>query len=469
MLAGLFFGLALLSGGLGALLVPPGEPPDEPAHIARADSLVHGEVIGRRGPDRIIAGRTVADAGVLANGGLFWSMPAFPPGLRPEARSVTQAEAADLRQRPWSRRPSYISSVNTGTYPPLFYIPAAIGIRVAQAEGWTPWRAIRLARLCDLLAYAATGAAALLLARRAHPLLLAALLLPMSLYLAGSVNQDGVLIAVAVLAAALLTRAGAAPAWAAALTLAPVIAAKPVYLPLAGLLLLAGAGWRARIGAAVLAGLPGMAWFLVARRLAAVPFPLPAPYPSGPLWPGPPTSFIVTDPALQAQVVLHQPLTILGLIGHAMLAEPAARLGEMVGVLGKLDLLLPDLLYPLWYVALAVALASVLVNTAAMPDWGRVPRVAYGSLWGAACIAAAVFAIYFSQYLAWSPVGADGIAGVQGRYFIPLLPFLAFALPQVPTHWGDAARAAACVPVAVAASIGAVIIPVQTVATYYWK
>ena len=72
------FVLALVSAGLSAMLVPPGEAPDEPAHISRADSVVHLQVIGRRGPDVTVAGVALPDAGVLSNLGLHRSLPYFP-------------------------------------------------------------------------------------------------------------------------------------------------------------------------------------------------------------------------------------------------------------------------------------------------------------------------------------------------------------------------------------------------------
>ena len=37
--------------------------------------------------------------------------------------------------------------------------------------------------------------------------------------------------------------------------------------------------------------------------------------------------------------------------------------------------------------------------------------------------------IFLSLYVTWTPVGMDRIDGVQGRYFIPLLPMLLFVLP----------------------------------------
>ena len=247
--------------------------------------------------------------------------------------------------------------------------------------------------------------------------------------------------------------------------LALVIAAKPVYLPLAGLVLLVPARWRIRLGAAGLAGLPGIGWFLLARRVAAVPFPVPTPYASGPLWPGPAASFVVTDPAMQAQVLLHQPSLLLSLPTEAILFHGAGRIREMIGILGKLDLLLPTPLYAVWMLAVVAAILAAAAGgpamAAAMPRWGRP--------WAGVCLLASVFAVYLSQYLAWTQVGADEIAGVQGRYFVPLLPFLALALPCTNVGRGGALEQWAIGTVLAAAAMAAIVVPVLTAMTYWLR
>lgn len=43
------------------------------------------------------------------------------------------------------------------------------------------------------------------------------------------------------------------------------------------------------------------------------------------------------------------------------------------------------------------------------------------------------FAFFLFDYLTWTPVGEDWIAGVQGRYFIPLAPMILGALSILPT------------------------------------
>lgn len=454
--------LALVSAGLGALLTPLGEVPDEAAHVSRADSVVHLQLIGRRGPDVEVRGVMVRDAGVMMDAALHRALPYFPAGLPPDMRGLTRAGAAGLQAQVWDRRPVYVSAINTASYPPVFYLPAAAGLRLAQVSGAGPWQAMHVARLCNAAAYALAGAAALLLAWRAHALLAATLLLPMSLYLAGSLNQDGGVIAAAALAAALLTRPGRSATWAGATVLALVVVAKPVYVPLAGLLLLAPVGWYARAGAAALAGVPGVVWFLAARRVAGVPFPVAESYAAGPLWPGPPATFAVTDPALQMQVLLHQPALLLRIPLEAILHHGAGRLRELVGVLGRLDLFLPLALYVVWGVALVAATLAAILGSGRMSE----PRWRWGWLWAGACVVASVFAVYLSQYLVWTQVGAEEVAGVQGRYFIPLLPFIVFALPWARLRGGRRFGAVACGLVLAVAALGAVVVPVLTAQTY---
>jgi hypothetical protein len=70
--------------------------------------------------------------------------------------------------------------------------------------------------------------------------------------------------------------------------------------------------------------------------------------------------------------------------------------------------------------------------------------------------------VFTMAYLGWNPVGAETIAGVQGRYFIPALPLLLLALPaagvRVPTEsqaWGTIAVAALSLSLAVHSVWGA--------------
>ena len=282
-------------------------------------------------------------------------------------------------------------------------------------------------------------------------------------------QPDGVLIAAACLVAALLTRPEAGSRWAGVVALALLIAAKPVYVPLA---LLAGLaepwqrpGFAQRAAAVVLAAAPAAIWFAVAQHYAVVPFVRGEPYVAGPLWPGPAGQvFGTTDTREQLRVFLHDPALIVTLPLDS-LRHGFALLLSLVGILGTLDVLLPRWLYAVWFVALAAALAGALLgaerDTRSWPAWA--------SLLGLLSVAASVVAVFDGQYLSWTLVGASTIDGVQGRYGLPLLPMIGLALPYLRLPGGRALRTVLEAPAMLAAAAGLVVMPALLVMTYYLR
>jgi uncharacterized membrane protein len=83
----------------------------------------------------------------------------------------------------------------------------------------------------------------------------------------------------------------------------------------------------------------------------------------------------------------------------------------MVGRLGWMDVRIPSVLIAAEL--LVLLLATVCCSTAVQPVMRLMGALA--SLGGAA-------AIFISQYLVWTPVGSTALEGVQGRYFVPLIP-----------------------------------------------
>ncbi|MBV8915549.1 MAG: hypothetical protein JOZ05_21245, partial [Acetobacteraceae bacterium] len=77
-----------------ALIVPTAEVPDEVAHIVRANSLLHGVLIGHRVPVTDALGRPAQDAVVAANPALVAAGFAFPPG---SSKLLTRERLDQLR------------------------------------------------------------------------------------------------------------------------------------------------------------------------------------------------------------------------------------------------------------------------------------------------------------------------------------------------------------------------------------
>jgi Predicted membrane protein (DUF2142) len=278
-----------------AVTVPPGEVPDEPQHIFRAASILHGEIIGHRATSTF-NGSPVATSGVDADQGLVYA--AYGLHLWSADKKMTRAISDRLGSLRWKKNHDFIEVSNTAQYFPAFYIPAALGLGIARLVHVQPFDAILVGRFAASLCYVLIGYFALLIARRCRLLLFVTLMMPMSLSLAASFSMDNGLIAFSALASALLSRSegggkwGEACFWLAGLSLALVFVSKPPYLLFGVLMLLPmrghatiGRSVRARIGGFLLAVLPALAWSGIAVRHVMTPL-FRVDYHPGPLYPG---------------------------------------------------------------------------------------------------------------------------------------------------------------------------------------
>jgi uncharacterized membrane protein len=92
---------------------------------------------------------------------------------------------------------------------------------------------------------------------------------------------------------------------------------------------------------------------------------------------------------------------------------------QLIGVLGLFDVVLRIWVYPM----LTALLLASWVTPVDLPRGVR-RRLILAAVMTASAYIFAIFAIF---YLVWTPVRAEEIWGVQGRYFIPALPLLAIA------------------------------------------
>jgi hypothetical protein len=407
-----------------AWAVPTGAVPDEPTHVMRAASLLQGEIIGHRGA-AVNVETGARDAGVTGNTGLALAAIAGNGDRAPlPAGASRAARLAWVRGIPWQPQTSFVSSANTAAYSPVTYIPAALGLGAAILMGAKPHAAIVAARLSNALVFALIGALALWLAERGRLVLLVTLSLPMTVWLAGSCSQDGLVIAATVLAAALLMRKGRPAFWWGCAALAVLVLQKPPFLPLAILpLVLPGRGWGARFGGSALVALPGIAWSVAVAALVSVPLLPGPPYHPGPLWPGDPARLFRSAVAgAQVSVLLHHPIRVALLPVTVGWRELPSLWLQFMGVLGQLSIRLPRMLYTLWALAIAAGIAALATGPRARSvRWLTAPGAVVAMLGSAELI-------FLALYVTWTPVGMERIDGIQGRYFTPLLPILIFAV-----------------------------------------
>ena len=458
----LFLMLCIPTAIMFAVLNPPGQVPDEGAHSVRVMATASGKFAGRR---RVVPNSDLVQSGVIANPVLVFVSDG------PTLKKVDAAVVAARRGFGWDVKTQFVEIGTLAVYFPSFYVPAALGIRLAQAEGVIPIDAFVVARLASLLVFTALGVLTLQIARRGRALMFCALSVPMTLLLAGSLNQDSLLIGSAMLAAALMTAPTPRRRIAAAVLIACIGAAKPPYLPLAILLLLPLPGpglWRAmrpvlarRFGMGVVAVALPLLW--IAWMLTTVTTPAQwAPYPAGPLWPGTPGQiFHETDARVQLQVLLAEPSRFLTLPLFTILRD-FGPVTQAIGLLGWLNIFLPKWLYRVW-------IGAILLAAAADACRGSEPVRWLESTMLLAVAVLIVWAIYLSQYLTWSPIGLDHIEGPTGRYLLPVVPLVALAIPRLRAGGFPRIQAVLSAAPAIAVLCGLVVLPGLLVTSYYLR
>jgi hypothetical protein len=418
-LAWVFLLVSLITGLGIAWFTPMGEMPDEPAHVARASGLLTGQILAAHQPG-------TDGAGVFIPAGIGWvNAVELWPTLN--GRALPAPERARAESFGWAGAPSFFPTQMTQYFPAL-YIPATLGLAVGRDCGLSPLKSLYLGRIFALLSFCLLGFAALRVARYGQALIFAVLLLPMTLYLAASFNQDGQMLALFCLAAALLTheRPGPSLPWGVALVLLMLITcSKPPY----GVLMLAcllpfGAGFWRRALLVALCVLPPLAWLDITIHTSLVAWGRP-PYHPGPLWPGDRgVTFTTLHPADNMRVLLAHPAQILLLPARFLWFDWGDTWRAILGEFGWQCVKLEAWRYGGWVIALGAALGALMTT---------VPRERQlaGRLFALGLIIATFIATVLALYVTFTNAGMPMVLGINGRYFLPLPPFLLLAAPRL--------------------------------------
>jgi uncharacterized membrane protein len=182
---------------------------------------------------------------------------------------------------------------------------------------------------------------------------------------------------------------------------------------------------------------------------------------------------LYTNPLANLHILLAQPARFISLPERLLESSGQMLCVEMIGVLGLLDLIFPPRVYLAWSVALVVALLGLVLADRKDVDLKDVdlkdqatPNAPLQFVYVFLLLGLAVWAVAISLYRSWTPVGGTMIQGVQGRYFLVLLPFLALAVP----HWRNSLNISAIVPALPAIALGIYdlgYLPLKIVTFYY--
>jgi hypothetical protein len=405
-----FLALSLAFGAAFLALTPPLHAPDEGRHLMRAFAIAEGTLLADHRP---------GEAASLSVPRSLFEMKARIAPKRDPREEKPQDPAllrADLSEPlvPEDRVRIALPSL----YSPLPYAPQALGVLVGRALGAPPVAFVWLGRALNLAFYVGCVFVALRIAPAHGLAFLLLALTPMALFEAAALGADGAANALAFLFAAAVLRAASAerPQLRArelallALLGAALALTKQAYAPLAAAALAiprarfaSRRAWLVGVGgvtaaAALAAGL----WFAALRGLEL------------------PRLTYGSDPTAQLAWAAAHPLEAAAVPIRTAVLRARPWLITFVGVLGSLDVRLPSAVYALH--------PLVLLAAAAVDGGPRSPLRGRGRLVFLAAAAAAWLAVLLLAYVGWTRVGDTLVRHVQGRYFIPLAPFVAAAL-----------------------------------------
>jgi uncharacterized membrane protein len=294
-------------------------------------------------------------------------------------------------------------------YTPVPYAPQIAAALIGRLNRQLPIITFYLGRIFNALAYIGIIGFAIRITPMLKWLFAAAALVPMALYLAASWSPDAMTIAAAFFFTAALLRGARTSRDVALLATAGAFVGlcKPAYFLIALLALVIPAtrgAMRAIIIAATAVGV------VLAMWNAAHAFVVPA-------IPG-----VRADPPAQIDCLRRHPERFAEALRYEMRDHGAEYIEQAVGRLGLLDVFLPPAVK--WAELLLLVLCAWSTPIAPSPPV-RVAALLISLV--------TVTGIALSAYHGWTPPCATSIEGIQGRYFLPIVPlmFLTISAPLV--------------------------------------
>jgi uncharacterized membrane protein len=428
---------AIASAILGIALAgvaPPLRGPDETAHFLRAYGIGQGDLLasvydskGRKG--------IVLPVSFYRQFNLFESWQSINRGEGFSYRRVfEQYRAVEDGLIQTSSQTMFVPYGGSEGYSPAAYLPQAAAAVVARGVGLGFLETFYVMRLAGLLGMTAVITYAIALTPALKWPLVAIAMLPSALYGRAVINADAAALAYSLVLVAMFLRA---------IVGAPMVAtsARSVWMLLCVLskppnLVFVLLEW--------LSHSPGFLrrrfWYLAGATLPALVAAL--------LWTAVSSADVAAWRLVEltgANVEQFSPGWKLRFMMSNPLAFPRALLGmfaktdllefwrQVIGVLGLFDTVLRAWFYDLIGLLLVATFVSPLGN-------GRRAACALAALVTALAYCLAIFLIF---YLIWTPVYADQIWGVQGRYFVPVLPLLAAAMAAALNRGPDSRLTAA--------------------------
>ena len=406
-----FLATSLLFGAAFTVITPPFQVPDEPVHLFRAFTVSEGyalPALGHPSPPQRIPQSISAQATLFTN--------RLTSSKKDRVRPQELAQALDAPLDPDRR--VILSAGNTMGYSSLGYLPQAAGIGIGRVFSDSALMVLYAARLANVVVTSLLIWLAIVRARTSQWLLTLLALTPMALFMRASASPDPLTMAIAFLFLGLVIGVATAERTITKLDLAALLLTsflipltKPVYAPLALAILVVPPSRSRNRNLAVFLPIVVLSAAILGTGTAS-------------LWARNVLAGVAGKSSVhassQVDYAVHHPAETAVVIAQDYVTHLPRYLGHMIGRLGWLDtpLPLPILaLYALTLLFLAVA------DRDRQPDWRIWQRMIFfiaGTL--------TLMLVSAALYASWTPVGADHVEGIQGRYLLPLSPLLLLPL-----------------------------------------
>ena len=302
--------------------------------------------------------------------------------------------------------PSYQPAVHTT---PLAYVPQALGITLARVLGMGTLGLLYLGRLFNLMFFTGMGYLTMRRMPFGKEVVFGVGLLPMTLNLTSSMSYDVMILSMCAYFTAVCLDL--------ALVMAVMGPCKMVYGVIAGLCLLIPVkkfgGWGKWLAAAAAVLLAFVLAMLVVNLQTVA------------LYTGITDRYVIwaDEPGFSFAQLLHSPALVLKMCYNTLVWQGTELFtGVFGGALGNMD---PVLNTPF---AAVLALAVLLLMLALRKPGESLHMSGGQRVWIWCICLMCLGALMFSMLLAWTPVSATFIKGVQGRYLLPLLPVFMLSL-----------------------------------------
>ncbi|MDA8195778.1 MAG: DUF2142 domain-containing protein [Actinomycetota bacterium] len=412
----LFASLLLIIIGLCTILTPPFQVPDTPVHFMKAASLSYGGLVP------VISSK---QAGYPLPESISQFVVLFTKIPFHIAVKATYGEFSSALHLSWAAPKVFTAFTSASFDPPFLYLPDILGIWTGRLFGFSILTTYYLAELVSSVFCAVLLSFSFALSKTRARILIATLsFLPMSVSLFGSVSRDALLLPLTVLAFVLASRPmepTARPSWrnwitrlVPTLLILPVAMTKPpyVFLLLAiGLLSYAKNRRILNIVANLAPFLLGVVvtglWYVFSSSsLSTTMSDIPG-----------------ISPSRQLHLIFAQPFSFLITIVRTIRFERDFYFHSTIGTLGWLDTSLPNWTF--------VVMGLFLVWSVSLLIFGIDRRAPFLIVFTRVIAAFILGFIGTEAALYVTSTGFKGpiVLGVQGRYFLPLIP-LFLLLPQ---------------------------------------